>query len=157
MTPSLVLYRFAVRATLVGAISFSEASWSFLLTAVGGTALGLVVGWLASWLMTRMNDRLLEIVVSFLSAFASYLAAEAFHVSGVLAAVACGGIVGRRQFTLAARTRLETNSAWEFVEFVLTSLVFLLVGLQLRAIVKRLTAYDPWQLAALGLVVSTLR
>lgn len=151
---ALVLYRFAVTATLAGAISFSEASWSFLLTAVGGTALGLIVGWLASWLMTRMNDRLLEIVASFLSAFASYLAAEAFHVSGVLAAVACGGIVGRRQFTLAARTRLETNSAWEFVEFVLTSLVFLLVGLQLRAIVERLTAYDPWHLAALGLVVS---
>ncbi len=139
---ALVLYRFAVTATLAGSISLAQASWSFLLTAAGGAATGLAVGWLAVWLSKRLHDRLLEIVISFLSAFASYALAEAFHVSGVLAAVACGGLLGRRQFELAARTRLETNSAWEFAEFVLTSLVFLLVGLQLRGIVERLTAAD---------------
>lgn len=151
---ALILYRFAVAATLAGTISWAEATGSFLLSSIGGTAIGLVVGWLTNWAMLRLNDRLLEIVVSFLSAFASYFAAEAFHVSGVLAAVACGGLVGRRQLQLAARTRLEANSAWEFVEFVLTSFVFLLVGLQLRGIVGRLTQYDPVQLALLALVVS---
>lgn len=151
---ALVLYRFAVLAVAAGSISLAQASGSFLLTAVGGAAAGLVVGWATVWLLSRLNDRLLEIVVSFLSAFASYFAAEAFHVSGVLAAVACGGILGRRQLDLAARTRLETNSAWEFVEFVLTSLVFLLVGLQLRGIVDRLAEYDPWRLGLLAAAVS---
>ncbi len=151
---ALVLYRFAVAATMAGTISFADASLSFLWTAVGGLAIGLLVGWLTNWAMLRLHDRLLEIVVSFLSAFASYFAAEAIHVSGVLAAVACGGLVGRRQLQLAARTRLEANTAWEFVEFVLTSFVFLLVGLQLRGIVERLGQYDPGQLFVLGTAVS---
>lgn len=151
---ALVLYRFAVAATVAGSISFMAASGSFLLTAVGGAAVGLAVGFATVWCLDRLQDRLLEIVVTFLSAFSSYFVAEAVHVSGVLAAVACGGIVGRNQHQLAARTRLETNSAWEFVEFVLTSLVFLLIGLQLRDILARLSDIDPWRLALLAIAVS---
>jgi CPA1 family monovalent cation:H+ antiporter len=151
---ALVLYRFAVTATLVGSISLWEASWSFLLMALGGTVAGLVVGFAAIWLLARLKDRLLEIVISFLSAFASYLLAEAFHVSGVLAAVACGGVVGRNQLKLTAGTRLETNSAWELVEFILTSLIFLLIGLQLRGILESLADIDPWQLVWVAAAVS---
>jgi monovalent cation/hydrogen antiporter len=89
-----------------------------------------------------------------LSAFASYFAAEAVHVSGVLAAVACGGVVGRRRLELAAGTRLEGSTAWEFVEFVLTSLVFMLMGLQLRGMLERLTDTDPWRLGLLAAAAS---
>ena len=151
---ALVLYRFAVTATLAGSISLAEASVSFLVTAVGGMAAGLAVGFATVWSLKRLNDRLLEIVVSILSAFGSYFLAEAVHVSGVLAAVACGGLVGRQQLQLAARTRLEANTAWEFLEFVLTSLVFLLVGLQLRGILERLTDYNVGRLALLAAAVS---
>ncbi len=122
--------------------------------ALGGTVAGLVIGFAAIWLLARLKDRLLEIVISFLSAFASYLLAEAFHVSGVLAAVACGGVVGRNQLKLTAGTRLETNSAWELVEFILTSLVFLLIGLQLRGILESLADIDPWQLVWVAAAVS---
>ncbi|MBL6459386.1 Na+/H+ antiporter [Belnapia sp. T6] len=152
---SLVLYRFAVAATMAGAVSLAEASVSFLVSAAGGAAIGVAVGWATVWLLLRLQDRMLEIVVSFLSAFASYFAAEAVHVSGVLAAVACGGVVGRRRLELAAGTRLEANTAWEFVEFVLTSLVFTLMGLQLRGILERLTDTDPWRLALLAAAAST--
>ncbi len=151
---ALVLYRFAVAATLAGSVSLAEASVSFLVNAVGGMLAGLAVGFATVWSLKRLEDRLLEIVVSFLSAFGSYFLAEAFHVSGVLAAVACGGLVGRQQLQLAARTRLESNTAWEFVEFVLTSFVFLLVGLQLRGIVERLEEYDVGRLIVLALAVS---
>jgi CPA1 family monovalent cation:H+ antiporter len=151
---ALVLYRFAVAAALAGTISFSEASLSFVLNAVGGAVIGLAVGWATTWMLARLGDRLLEIVVTFLSAFASYLGAEALHVSGVLAAVACGGFIGRRQLDLTARTRLEVNVAWEFVEFVLTSFVFLLVGLQLRGILERLGDTSPLGLGMMALAVA---
>jgi CPA1 family monovalent cation:H+ antiporter len=152
---ALVLYRVAVAATLAGEVSLGEASFSFLLSAVGGTVLGYLVGRVAMWVFTHIEDTLLDILVSFLAGFAAYLAAEHLHVSGVLAAVTCGLVLGRQQHAaFTARTRLEAVAVWGFVEFVLTALVFILIGLQLRGILERLTAYDPWQLAVLGLAVS---
>ena len=152
---ALVLYRFAVAATLAGEVSLGEASLSFLLSAVGGAVLGYLVGRLAMWIFERLDDTLLDILVSFLAGFAAYLAAEHLHVSGVLAAVTCGFVLGQRQHAaFTARTRLEMGAVWSFVEFVLTALVFVLIGLQLRGILERLGQYDPWQLAGLGLAVS---
>jgi CPA1 family monovalent cation:H+ antiporter len=118
---ALVLYRFAVAATLAGEVSLGEASLSFLVSAVGGTLLGYVVGRVAIWIFTHLEDTLLDILVSFLAGFAAYIAAEHIHVSGVLAAVACGLVLGQRQHgAFTARTRLEMRAVWEFVEFVLT-------------------------------------
>ncbi len=152
---ALVLYRFAVAATLAGEVSLGEASLSFLLSAVGGSALGYAIGRAAMWIFRRLEDTLLDILVSFLAGFAAYIAAEHIHVSGVLAAVACGLVLGQRQHAaFTARTRLEMRAVWEFVEFVLTALVFVLIGLQLRGILERLEHYNPWQLAGLAAAVS---
>src|SRR5918998_977167 len=153
---ALVLYRFAVAATLAGEVSLSEASLSFLTSSAGGAVLGYIIGRVAMWIFSRLEDTLLDILVSFLAGFAAYIAAEHVHVSGVLAAVTCGLILGQRQHAaFTARTRLEMHAVWEFVEFVLTALVFVLIGLQLRGILERLEQYNPWQLASLGAAVST--
>jgi CPA1 family monovalent cation:H+ antiporter len=152
---ALVLYRFAVAATLAGEVSLGEASLSFLLSAVGGSALGYAIGRAAMWIFRRLEDTLLDILVTFLAGFAAYIAAEHLHVSGVLAAVACGLVLGQQQHaTFTAQTRLESGAVWSFVEFVLTALVFILIGLELRPLLARLEDHDPWQLAALGLAVS---
>ncbi|WP_188657348.1 cation:proton antiporter [Sphingomonas metalli] len=153
---ALVLYRIAVAATLAGAFRLDGLLASFLLPAVLGIGVGLAAGMAANWAMLHLEDRFLEIVASFLAAFLSYLAAEWLGGSGVLGAVACGGLIGRAQLKLAARTRLETNSAWELVEFVLSSLVFLIVGLQLRGIVSRLTDYPTTELLVLAGAVSAV-
>ncbi|MER2269127.1 Na+/H+ antiporter [Methylobacterium oxalidis] len=152
---SLVLYRFAVAATLVGEVSLAQASLSFLFAAAAGTLIGYVVGRIAMWVFARLEDTLLDILVSFLAGFAAYLAAEQVHASGVLAAVTCGLVLGQHQHAaFTARTRLEMSAVWGFVEFVLTALVFVLIGLQLRGIEERLGQYDLWHLAGLGLAVS---
>ena len=152
---ALVLYRFAVTATMAGSISFGEASLTFVAAAVGGTVVGYLVGRAAMWIFARLEDTLLDILVTFLAGFAAYIAAEHLHVSGVLAAVACGLVLGRQQHAaFTAQTRLESGAVWAFVEFVLTALVFILIGLQLRDLLARLENYDPWQLAGLGLAVS---
>ncbi|MES2340000.1 MAG: sodium:proton antiporter [Pseudomonadota bacterium] len=151
---ALVLYRFAVGATVASVASVGTMASSFALIALIGTAVGVATGFGANWLMRRLKDKHLEIVVSFLAAFAAYLIAERIEGSGVLAAVACGGLIGRAQVKLAATTRLEGASAWQLVEFVLASLVFLLVGLQLHGILARLEEYSGWHLAMLGLGLS---
>lgn len=151
---ALVLYRFAIGAAVASTASFATMAGGFASIALVGTAVGAITGIAANWLMRRLRDKHLEIVVSFLAAFAAYLIAERVEGSGVLAAVACGGLIGRAQVKLAAPTRLEGASAWQLVEFVLASLVFLLVGLQLRDILARLDDYSAGHLAMLGLGLS---
>ena len=152
---SLVLYRFAVAAVAAGTVSYRQGALDLVGMAAGGVLTGWLVGRAAMWLFSHLNDTLLDITVSLLAGFAAYLAAEAVHVSGVLAAVACGLVLGRQQHAeFTAKTRLEMNAVWAFVEFLLASLVFMLIGLQLRGIASRLWQYDPWQLALLGLAIS---
>jgi Na+/H+ antiporter len=152
---SLVLYRFAVAATLAGTFSVGEGVLQFLGAALGGLLAGWVVGRTAIWIFALLEDTLLDITVSLLAGFAAYFLAERFHASGVLAAVACGLVLARRQHAeFSGESRLDQATVWGFVEFLLTALVFMLIGLQLRGIIERLDRYDGWSLALLGLAVS---
>ncbi len=152
---ALVLYRFAVAAVLAGTASYGSASLQFIGAAAGGTFVGWLAGQGAMWIFARIDDTLLDITVSILAGFAAYLVAEALHASGVLAAVACGLLLGQRQHAeFTAKSRLELRVVWEFLEFLLAALVFMLIGLQLRGIVERLVAQDLGDLIALGLAVS---
>lgn len=154
---SLVLYRFAVAAVAAGTVSYGQGALQFVGMAAGGALVGWLVGRAAIWVFAQLEDTLLDITLSLLAGFAAYLAAEAAQASGVLAAVACGLVLGRQQHAeFTARTRLELNAVWGFVEFLLASLVFMLIGLQLRGIVDRLADYDWTRLALLGMAVSAV-
>ncbi len=89
---ALVAYRFAVAAMISGTFSLSEAIGRFLLVALGGTGIGLAVGWLASHVQRRLDDPPVQMTISLLTPFAAYIPAERLHVSGVLAVVACRAI-----------------------------------------------------------------
>lgn len=152
---SLVLYRFAVGATVAGTFSLGQGLLQFVGAAAGGVLAGWIVGWLAMWAFAKLNDTLLDITVSLLAAFIAYFAAEQVHVSGVLAAVTCGLLLGRRQHAeFTGESRLAIRTVWGFVEFIMTAIVFMLIGLQLHGIVERLEGYDVWSLALLAAVVS---
>ncbi len=152
---SLVLYRFAVGAATVGAVSYGSGLLQFFGAAAGGALAGWLTGRVAMWIFARVEDTLLDITIGLLASFAAYFAAEALHVSGVLATVACGLVLGRQQrAAFTAQTRLESAAVWAFVEFLLTSLVFILIGLQLRGIFGRLDQYSATHLLVLGGCVS---
>ena len=152
---SLVLYRFAVAAVLAGTFSLGQGAVQFFGAAIGGAIAGGIVGRVAMWIFALLEDTLLDIAVSFLAGFVAYFLAEQFHASGVLAAVTCGLVLGRRQHAeFTGESRLGLATVWGFVEFLLTALVFMLIGLQLRGIVARLDGYDAGGLALLGLAVS---
>jgi monovalent cation/hydrogen antiporter len=152
---SLVLYKFAVAAVGVGTVSYGQGALQFFGVALGGALVGWLVGRAAMWVFTHIEDTLLDLTITILAGFAAYFVAETIHASGVLAAVACGLVLGRQQHAaFTARTRIELVAVWGFVEFALTSLVFILIGLQLRDIVTRLADDDLQQLALLAAATS---
>jgi CPA1 family monovalent cation:H+ antiporter len=107
------------------------------------------------WLTRRLRDTLLEIALSFLAAFAAYILAEYVHLSGVMAVVTAGIAMSQgRHATLSARTRLDAVAVWNFAEFVLTSLVFILIGLQLNGILQRVGDRGVGELATLAFAMS---
>ncbi len=135
----LVLYRFAVAAALTGTFDAGQAFTIFGLLALGGVAAGAALGWCVTVLLQRLRDPTLSVVISFLAAWAAYIGGEALHVSGVLATVACGLVIGWRQHTvLSAETRTQALAVWRVAVFVLESLVFILIGLSLRGVLQRL-------------------
>ena len=153
---SLILYRFAVVATAAGTVAWGSALFWFFLSSAGGAVIGLLVGYAMTVVARRLDDTLLEIASMVLAGFGSYFAAELVHTSGVLAAVACGLVIGRGQHeALSARTRVESTAVWNFLEFVLTGLVFILIGLQLREVVGRLGDYGGGELVLLAVATSS--
>ena len=152
---SLVLYRFAVAAVLAGTFSLGGGVLQFFGMGIGGARAGWAVGRVSMWIFALLDDTLLDITVSILAGFVAYLLAEQFHASGVLAAVACGLVLGRRQHAeFTGESRLGLAAVWGFIEFILTALVFMLIGLQLRGIIGRLEGHATQELVLLGAAVS---
>jgi monovalent cation/hydrogen antiporter len=103
----------------------------------------------------RLHDTNLEIAASFLFAWASYLAAEAVGVSGVLATTTCGLLMGWYQHeTFSPDTRMQARAAWSVAVFVLEALLFILIGLSLRGILTRFLGQTAMTLLPLALLIS---
>lgn len=138
----LVSMRLAVAAMMTGAFSWGSALGQFVLVAVGGIAVGLVLAWLFVRLLrivfgsedeTAAAPRTLLILVF---PYAAYLCAEEFGLSGILAAVAAGMAANRLELIDPNHraTRLQGNAVLHMFELALNGLVFVLLGLQLPRI-----------------------
>jgi Na+/H+ antiporter len=147
---ALVAYRAAVLA-VSGTFVLSQAVGGFVVAAVGGIAIGAAVGWVAREILRRIDDPPVEVVVSLIIPFAAYLPADELGLSGVLAAVAAGLVIGSRLGTiLGPNSRVLWLTTWKMVGFILNGFVFVLIGLELPAILEGLGQGE--QLRALGLV-----
>jgi Na+/H+ antiporter len=154
---ALVLYRFAVAAVVTGSFSLSEAGLRFVVNGVGGLLVGLAVGWLIREVRSRIDDPPTEITISILSGYAAYLPAEELGLSGVIAAVTVGIYMGwyTPQLTTPLM-RLQGVSVWEVLTFLLNAILFLLVGLQLPAILEALDGRSTGNLIAWSLLISAV-
>ena len=136
---ALIAYRFAVILAIQGVFSFSEAGFEFIFAATVGILIGVIVGVVLTEAWRRTSDPTLEIMISLLAPFAAYLPAEAFHASGVLAAVVAGLIAGQRAArVLSPDARLMGRGVWDIVIFIINGFAFMLIGLQLPSILDRL-------------------
>jgi CPA1 family monovalent cation:H+ antiporter len=138
---ALVAYRVAVGAAVGGSFSVLHAGVEFVGSALGGIAVGLVVGYVVAEIRRRLDDTSTELTISLLTAYAAYIPAYELGLSGVLAAVTTGVYVGWRAPELAsAQTRLQGFAMWEMLTFLLNATLFILIGLQLPLISEGLTA-----------------
>jgi CPA1 family monovalent cation:H+ antiporter len=154
---ALVAYRIAVAAAVSGSFVLWEAGLRFVVTAAGGVAVGLLAGWLVAELRRRLDDPVVEIVVSVFTGYVAYLPAELLGVSGVLAAVTTGLYVGWRAPELSsAPTRLLGFSFWEVLVYLANAVLFILVGLQLPPILEDLDGTAVATLVAQGVLVSVV-
>lgn len=152
----LVVYRLALAAVLTGAFSIKGAVWQFTLIALGGIAVGLLIGWLFAFFINRIEDPPVENTIILIAPFAAYIAADSFlHVSGVLAVVTAGLYFARRAPRSSSTTaRLQGVSFWNMLDFLFNGALFLLVGLQLRRIVAGLGEISIGQAAGYAAIIS---
>ncbi|WP_419759255.1 Na+/H+ antiporter [Acidisoma sp.] len=158
----LVSFNVAVSAVMVGSFSLSQAALSFVIVAAGGLAVGGAYGWgffqLDRYVLARRSEEAsIYILLILLLPFASYLTAQALDLSGILAAVATGvtlNLMDPFGGTHGA-IRRRTFAIWSTLEFAFNGLIFLLLGLQLPAILAqgvRITVHaghSPWDLLLL--------
>ncbi len=138
---ALVVYRVAVVAVVTGSFSLASASARFVLSVIGGIAVGLAAGIVIRQVRRRLNNPPVEITISILSGYFAYLPAHALDVSGVLAAVTVGVYMGWYTPELTtSQTRLQGQAVWEIVFLGLNAVLFALIGLQLPAILDELSA-----------------
>lgn len=125
-------------------LTYVEMGWAgvgegvllFLRFVLGGIAVGVVLGYLFSQLIRLYDDYPLEIAFSALLFFGSYFIAEQFHVSGVIAVVVSGLIFGSygKRIGMSETTSLNINTFWDVVTLIANSLIFLMIGLEIRNI-----------------------
>src|SRR5881394_4423719 len=136
---SFISFRFAVAAVMTGSFSFAQASLQFLLVATGGICVGFAIGWLATQVQRRLDDPSVQTMFSLLTPYIAYFAGERLHVSGILAVVIAGMVYGwYAPRILRGRMRLQALPVWETVVFILSGLLFMLIGLQLPELIHAL-------------------
>lgn len=133
---AIVLFTILVNTVSGQEVSLLGGIQSFVTVVVGGTAIGAGIGLAASRLTREFDDHLFEIMLTTIVAFGAYLSAESLGVSGVIAVVAAGLVMGSygMQSGMSPSTRLAVNSFWEYLAFAVNSIVFLLVGFEVTSI-----------------------
>jgi CPA1 family monovalent cation:H+ antiporter len=139
---ALILFTTALGVATQTGVTFSPAltALRFVAVVVGSIAIGALVGRAIAALHRRLNDPPVENTVSLLAGFAAYLPAYVLGLSGVLAVVTAGVYQGRVDPRIvSSRTRLQAEEMWEVIVFLLNGLIFILIGLQLRTLIERLS------------------
>lgn len=140
---AIVLFAVAVRAA-VGPISVVDAAVSMVATVIISALIGGLAGFIASRLIKAVDDHLLELTFSLAAAYGTYLVADRIHQSGIIATVVAGLVIGNygRTIGMSERAKEALDIVWEFFAFLVTAIVFLLIGLAIT--LDQLVDALPW-------------
>jgi monovalent cation:H+ antiporter, CPA1 family len=156
---ALVLFGLILQAYETGVITPTESVQRLLVVIVGGTLLGLGLGYLSAELFTRSEDPLTGVLLTVAVALGAFQIGEALHVSGVVAVVIAGLIVGNGGLSgnAPASGRITLYSFWEYAGFGVNTFIFLLIGLEINlstlwqtlpAVLLAIAAYQAGRLLA---------
>ncbi len=151
----VVLFLIAVDIATGHSVTVSGGVLEFLREVAGGALVGFSLGYLTHRILGRLDDHLIEVVISLVLAYGVYLVADGLHTSGVIAVVVAGLIIGNygRMFSMSPTTRISLSHFWDATAFIANSLLFLLIGLELD--IGRLWAFGLATVATFGLMVLT--
>jgi monovalent cation/hydrogen antiporter len=136
---ALVMYKVAVAAAVGATVSTGHTLLTFAGDVAGGIAIGFVVGYVIAEIRKRVTDVNTELTISLFSAYGAFIPADQLGVSGVLAVVTCGLYLGWRAPEIASmESRMQGDALWSILTFLLNAVLFVLIGLQLPAIVDGL-------------------
>ena len=137
--------------------SFQLTSVIWLLTkeALGGLFLGLISGFIAFWLLRQIDDYVLEVLITLALVTGAYSIALHLHLSGPIAMVIAGLLIGNQGTSLAMSetTRMHVETFWELVDEILNSVLFLLIGLKIVFLLQH-SSYEIAYPLLIGLFVA---
>lgn len=153
---SLIVFRFALIAVGTGQFVFQQAAFNFCWVILAGLAVGLAVAYVFYWVHRLLpTDSNMDIVLTLVTPYAMYIAAESIHVSGVLAVVSGGLYLSdRAHIILSNQSRIHGYGVWSALGFILNGLVFMLIGLQLPSIVADLGDTSLSEAIGYGLLIT---
>jgi CPA1 family monovalent cation:H+ antiporter len=131
---AVVLFGILLEAAVTNKINMMTGAGEYLLAVVGGALLGAALGYVAGRVTGTVDDPQIEITLTTILAYGSYLLAYHLHLSGVIATATAGLMLGNLglKTRMSARTQAAMQSFWEYISFVMNSLVFLLIGLEIH-------------------------
>lgn len=154
---ALVTLRVAVAAAIGQAVDAWSITQTAAVAVLGGVGIGVVGGIVLGYVHKRVQNPLIDNALSLLTPWVVFLPAERIHASGVVAVVVCGLALGHKMPTLmSAASRLQMDAFWRMVKFLLEGAVFLLVGLQLRALIEQVERSLAFTLGCLAAVVGVV-
>ncbi len=154
---AIVLFQVLLAAAVGAHVGVLDGLSRFALVVAGGLGLGLGTGYAASLLTSQVDEPRIEITLTTIVAYGTYLAAEHLHVSGVIATVAAGLVVANVGVVkgMSPRTRVALFGFWEYLAFVINSLVFLLIGMAVH-VSDLLNSAGPIAIAAVAVIAGRL-
>jgi monovalent cation/hydrogen antiporter len=135
----LVAYQFAVAAVVTNSFSIVDAGADFVWMSAGGAFFGWLIGMAAAQLHRHLRDPAVAVTLTILTPYIAYLPAEKLGFSGVLAVVAAGLYISHRSWeALGPESRLQRETIWQLLDYLLNGIIFILIGLQFPSIVREL-------------------
>lgn len=141
---SLIVFKFALAAVISGQFIFREAIGSFFTMAIGGIAIGLATGLIFGkflrWIPSNSN---IDTVFTLIVPYIMYVGAEHFHFSGVLSVVAGGLVMSYNSHCyMSHTTRIQAGSVWSVLVFLMNTIIFILIGLELPIVIAGMEEYS---------------
>jgi monovalent cation/hydrogen antiporter len=151
---ALVAFKVAVAVAIGESVSTGHTLLTLLGDVAGGVAIGLAVGWAIAEVRKRIDDVNTELTISLFSAYGAFVPADQLGLSGVLAVVACGMVLGFRAPEIATpESRMQGFAMWSILTFLLNATLFILIGLQLPVIVKGLDGFSTGEVVGYSAAV----
>jgi len=154
---ALTIYGIALAVAAGSLFSPTAAGVAFTTALLGGSLIGLAVGWLIAHIRASIEDTPVEMTISLLTPYAAFLPAERLGASAVIATVAAGLYLGHRgSHIMGADARLTGRAVWDTITFLLNGFVFIVMGLEVPLLLRALTLAEAVRLVGIGAVVTVV-